>query len=238
MNDSDFGLSASIWTQDLAAAERLGDRDRHRHRVHEPLRLPRPGAGLDRGARTAGAGSRCRVSAMTPDPAEILSSAPRDLNHGLTANWNYPTSIRFGAGRIAELAEVCRSRGIERPLLVTDSGLANAARSPPRRWTPCAPPGSASALFCDLQPNPIEPTWPAGSTPGAPASTMAWSPSAAAAAWTCGKVIAFMSGQTRPVWDFEDIGDYWTRADAAGIAPGRRGPDHRRHRLRSRPGRQ
>ena len=44
----------------------------------------------------------------------------------LTGNWNYPTSIRFGVGRITELAEVCRSQGIQRPLLVTDSGLARA----------------------------------------------------------------------------------------------------------------
>lgn len=34
-----------------------------------------------------------------------------------------------------------------------------------------------------------------------------------------GKTIAFMAGQTRPVWDFEDIGDWWTRADASKIAP-------------------
>jgi len=44
----------------------------------------------------------------------------------LRANWNYPTAVRFGAGRIAELAEVCAANGIRRPLLVTDAGLANA----------------------------------------------------------------------------------------------------------------
>ena len=41
-----------------------------------------------------------------------------------TANWSYPTAIRFGAGRIKELAEACRAAGIARPLLVTDAGLA------------------------------------------------------------------------------------------------------------------
>ena len=41
-----------------------------------------------------------------------------------TANWSYPTAIRFGAGRIKELAEACRGAGINRPLLVTDAGLA------------------------------------------------------------------------------------------------------------------
>ena len=50
-----------------------------------------------------------------------------------------------------------------------------------------------------------------------------------------GKVIAFMAGQTRPMWDFEDIGDWWTRADPKGIMPDHRRADDRRHRLRSRP---
>jgi len=42
----------------------------------------------------------------------------------LSGNWNYPTAVRFGAGRIAELAKVCGSLGIQRPLIVTDPGLA------------------------------------------------------------------------------------------------------------------
>ncbi|MEO0959883.1 MAG: iron-containing alcohol dehydrogenase, partial [Pseudomonadota bacterium] len=42
-----------------------------------------------------------------------------------TANFSYPTAIRFGAGRIAELAEACAAAGITRPLLVTDRGLAD-----------------------------------------------------------------------------------------------------------------
>lgn len=37
--------------------------------------------------------------------------------------WRYPTEIRFGCGRIAELAEVCHKLGVTRPLLVTDPGL-------------------------------------------------------------------------------------------------------------------
>ena len=41
----------------------------------------------------------------------------------LTGNWNYPTSIRFGAGRIRELGEACRELGMQRPLLVTDQGM-------------------------------------------------------------------------------------------------------------------
>ena len=50
-----------------------------------------------------------------------------------------------------------------------------------------------------------------------------------------GKAIAFMAGQTRPMWDFEDIGDWWTRANPAGILPIDRRADHRGHRLGDRP---
>ncbi|MGI9465319.1 MAG: iron-containing alcohol dehydrogenase, partial [Aestuariivirgaceae bacterium] len=42
----------------------------------------------------------------------------------LTANWSYPTAVRFGAGRISELGEACKIAGIKRPLLVTDPGVA------------------------------------------------------------------------------------------------------------------
>ena len=42
----------------------------------------------------------------------------------LRGNWNYPTAIRFGAGRIAELPDACREAGIAKPLLITDKGLA------------------------------------------------------------------------------------------------------------------
>ncbi len=57
------------------------------------------------------------------------------------------------------------------------------------------------------------------SPPAARAAMTASSPSAAARALDVGKVIAFMAGQTRPMWDFEDIGDWWTRADPDGIVP-------------------
>ncbi len=72
------------------------------------------------------------------------------------ANWNYPTAIRFGAGRIAELPEVCRAAGITRPLFVTDAGLAKLPASPP---TPSRCSGTRAcpqAVFSDVQPNPVE----------------------------------------------------------------------------------
>ena len=136
----------------------------------------------------------------------------------LRGNWNYPTSIRFGVGRINELAEVCRSQGIQRPLLVTDSGL---ARAPITLAAVDAlrDAGLGVAMFSDLKPNPVEANlaggleaWRTGGHDGVVAF-------GGGSGLDMGKLIAFMSGQTRPVWDFEDIGDYWTRADDSAIAP-------------------
>ena len=72
-----------------------------------------------------------------------------------TANWSYPTAIRFGAGRIKELAEACRASGIERPLLVTDSGLAKLAITG-RAMSLLKEGGLPAAIFADVQPNPVD----------------------------------------------------------------------------------
>ena len=133
-------------------------------------------------------------------------------------NWNYPTTIKFGAGRIRELAEHCRAIGILRPLLVTDAGLANApiTLSALRSLTDA---GLGAALFADIRPNPVEANLDAGLAAyraGGHDGVVAFG---GGSGLDMGKLVAFMSGQTRPVWDFEDIGDWWTRADPAGIAP-------------------
>ncbi len=135
-----------------------------------------------------------------------------------TANWNYPTAIKFGVGRINELAEHCRSNGIERPLLVTDSGLANAPITL-SALNLLQSAGLGAALFADLKPNPIEANLQAGLAAyhaGKHDGVVAFG---GGSGLDMGKLIAFMSGQTRPIWDFEDIGDWWMRADSNGIAP-------------------
>ena len=136
----------------------------------------------------------------------------------LRGNWNYPTSIRFGVGRIKELADECRSQGILRPLLVTDSGLARAPITL-AAVEALRDAGLGVAMFSDLKPNPVESNlagglaaWRAGRHDGVVAF-------GGGSGLDMGKLIAFMSGQTRPVWDFEDIGDQWTRADETRIAP-------------------
>ena len=129
------------------------------------------------------------------------------------ANWNYPTAIRFGAGRIAELGEACRTLGMKRPLLVTDPALAEMP------MVEQALAAAGAKLFCAIHANPVRAdveaglaAWKAGGHDGIIAF-------GGGSALDVGKVIAFMSGQARPLWDFEDQEDWWTRADPAGIAP-------------------
>ncbi len=135
-----------------------------------------------------------------------------------TANWSYPTAIRFGAGRIKELAEACKAAGIQRPLLVTDRGLA-ALPVTQTALDVLEAAGMGRALFADVDPNPNEINLVAGVAAfreGGHDGVVAFG---GGSGLDLGKMVAFMAGQTRPVWDFEDIGDWWTRADAAAIYP-------------------
>lgn len=136
----------------------------------------------------------------------------------LRGNWNYPTSVRFGAGRIAELADALRTAGIARPLLVTDPNLAG---MPMVQSALASLRGRAIAaqIFSDIRPNPVGANIAAGVAAfkaGGHDGVIAFG---GGSALDAGKLIAFAHGQTRPLWDFEDVGDRWTRADAAAISP-------------------
>ena len=136
----------------------------------------------------------------------------------LTGNWSYPTAVRFGAGRISELGDACAAAGISRPLLVTDRGLAGLPITGRAREIMAAA-GLGDALFADVDPNPNEINLAAGVAAyqaGGHDGVIAFG---GGSGLDLGKMVAFMVGQTRPVWDFEDIGDWWTRADADAIAP-------------------
>jgi alcohol dehydrogenase class IV len=136
----------------------------------------------------------------------------------LTANWSYPTSIRFGAGRISEIAEACAAAGIAKPLLVTDRGLATLPITA-RTLDLLETAGLGRAIFADVDPNPNENNLSAGIEAfksGGHDGVVAFG---GGSGLDLAKMVAFMAGQTRPIWDFEDIGDWWTRADADAIFP-------------------
>ena len=136
----------------------------------------------------------------------------------LVGNWSYPTAMRFGAGRIAELGEVCATAGIAKPLLVTDRGLANLPVTQ-GALDLMEKAGLGRAMFSDVDPNPNEKNVAAGLTvyrEGGHDGVIAFG---GGSGLDLGKVLAFMVGQSRPLWDFEDIGDWWTRADPEAIHP-------------------
>ncbi|WP_413205521.1 iron-containing alcohol dehydrogenase [Rhodospirillum sp. A1_3_36] len=135
-----------------------------------------------------------------------------------TANWSYPTAIRFGAGRIKELAEACSACGTKKPLLITDKGLANLPITT-ATLDLMEEAGLGRGLFSEVDPNPTEHNLAAGIAvyqAGGHDGVIAFG---GGSGLDLAKLVAFMAGQTRPVWDFEDIGDWWTRADASAIAP-------------------
>ncbi len=136
----------------------------------------------------------------------------------LTGNWNYPTKIISGPGRIQELGAQCIANTMLNPLVVTDKGLADSSIIAAVRQALDAA-KVPFALYAEVQGNPVAKNvddgvvvYRAGRHDGVIAV-------GGGSGLDVGKAIAFMSGQTRPLWDFEDIGDWWTRADPAGIAP-------------------
>lgn len=133
-------------------------------------------------------------------------------------NWNYPTSIRVGAGRIRELPDACRQLGMSAPLLVTDPGLAGLSIID-RALLQCRDDGLKAGLFHGIKSNPTGANvldgvaaFKAGGHDGVIAF-------GGGSALDAGKAIALMVGQDRPLWDFEDIGDNCTRVKVAGMAP-------------------
>ena len=136
----------------------------------------------------------------------------------LTANWSYPTAIRFGAGRISDLPEACATAGVTNPLLVTDKGLADLPITQSTLDIMAAA-GLGRAMFSQVDPNPNEINVAAGLEvyrAGQHDGVVAFG---GGSGLDLGKMLAFMRGQTRTLWDFEDIGDWWTRADANAIDP-------------------
>ena len=136
----------------------------------------------------------------------------------LNANWSYPTTIRFGAGRIVEIAEACQVAGIKKPLLVTDKGLAQLDITL-KTLDLLDFAGLGRSVFSKVDPNPTDINAIAGIKmfkEGKHDGVIAFG---GGSGLDLGKLIAFMVGQTRPIWDFEDVSNWWMRADETSIMP-------------------
>ncbi len=142
-------------------------------------------------------------------------------DHGVpNRNWSYPTAIKFGVGRIAELAEHARSIGLKRPLLVTDRGLAGLPVTAQALGILDAA-GLGRAVFAEVDPNPNEANMTAGIAAYRAGDHDGVIAFGGGSGLDLGKMIALMAHQRADlsVWDLEDVDDWWTRADAAKIAP-------------------
>ncbi|MCU0817553.1 MAG: iron-containing alcohol dehydrogenase, partial [Cypionkella sp.] len=135
-------------------------------------------------------------------------------------NWSYPTAIKFGVGRIAELADHCKASGITRPLLVTDKALASLPITAEALAVLDAA-GLGRAVFSDVDPNPHEGNMAAGIAVYLAGKHDGVICFGGGSALDLGKMIALMAHQRADlsVWDLEDIDDWFTRADASKIAP-------------------
>jgi alcohol dehydrogenase class IV len=136
----------------------------------------------------------------------------------LQGNWNYPTAIRFGAGRIRELPQACLTLNIRRPLIVTDAALAKLPMIADAVRV-FGEAGLKSAVFADIQANPIEENVTRGVAAYKHGSHDGVIAFGGGSALDVGKSVALMAGQSRPIFDFEDREDWYTRVDVKGMAP-------------------
>tara|TARA_S200000501_G_scaffold149952_1_gene141397 strand:+ start:7546 stop:8691 length:1146 start_codon:yes stop_codon:yes gene_type:complete len=136
----------------------------------------------------------------------------------LIGNWSYPTQIKFGAGRIREIADACNQANIKRPLLITDKGLSNLPITS-RTLQLMKEAGLGDALFSNVDQNPNEKNLNSGIAAFKEGNHDGVIAFGGGSGLDLGKLVAFMIGQDRSVWDFEDVSDWWTRANPNTIFP-------------------
>ena len=133
----------------------------------------------------------------------------------MSMNWNYPTTIWFGDQRINEIQKACESLNIHKPLIVTDPGILKTGIIEKINSSL----NTKANIFSDVQSNPTGNNVELGVSYFNSNAHDGVIAVGGGSGMDVGKGIAFMAGQDRPLWDFEDIGDYWTRANSEAIKP-------------------
>jgi len=136
----------------------------------------------------------------------------------MNINWNYPTAMRTGEGRISEIADFCKEYGISSPLLVTDPGLAQL----PMVETivkVCSNAGLKIRLFSDIKPNPTGSNVDNGIKDYLKGDHDGIIALGGGSGLDAGKAIAVAANQDCSMWDLEDVGDNWLNADPDRIPP-------------------
>ena len=136
----------------------------------------------------------------------------------MKTNWNYPTSVWVGENRIEDLSQACKYLKISNPLFVTDIDLINLNMTK-NIILEVKKKLSSLFVFSNFSGNPIGENVEEGVLEFKKNKCDGVVAFGGGSGLDVGKAIAFMSGQSRPIWDFEDIGDNWKRADEKNIAP-------------------
>ncbi len=136
----------------------------------------------------------------------------------MKTNWNYPTSVWVGENRIKDLSEACKNLDISSPLFVTDKDLINLDMTK-NVILDVKKKFNTFAIFSNFSGNPIGENVEEGVLEFKKNKCDGVIAFGGGSGLDVGKAIAFMSGQSRPIWDFEDVGDYWKRANEKKIAP-------------------
>ncbi len=135
----------------------------------------------------------------------------------MTLNWNYPTTIWTGINRIKDLPIACKNLSIKKPLFVADKNLISLSMT--ENVINDIKKKLEVFIFSNFTGNPIGENVTEGVLEFKKNKCDGVIAFGGGSGLDIGKAIAFMSGQTRPIWDFEDIGDYWKRANEKNIAP-------------------
>ena len=133
-------------------------------------------------------------------------------------NWNYPTSVWLGENRVKDLAHACEILKISKPLFVTDKDLFNLPMVK-KIISEIENKFKEINTFSNFSGNPVGKNVEEGVIEFNKFKCDGVIAFGGGSGLDVGKAIAFMSNQSRPIWDFEDVGDYWKRADESNIAP-------------------